>query len=100
MGELSEDICLDGGQPDRQLHDEDTAHLGGVGGVVNSAEDVGLDGVSDQNEHYKYPNLITNTWDSVGYGDSALPYKTALAAIISGRIPMARMRLYKPIILL
>ena len=76
MGELSEDICLDGGQPDGQLHDEDTAHLGGVGGVVNSSEDVGLDGVSDQNEHYKYPNLITNTWDSVGYGSSALPYKT------------------------
>ena len=70
MGEVSEDICFEGGPPDGLLHDEDTAHLGGAG-AVNSAEDVGLDGLPDAQEFYLYPNLeLHMSWDTLRQGQS------------------------------
>jgi hypothetical protein len=73
MGEVSEDICFEGGQPDSRLHDEDTAHLGGT---VNDAEDVGLDGLTDAQEHYCFPKFDGSSWswDTAYNGDPRLPY--------------------------
>ncbi|MGB7567996.1 MAG: cell surface protein SprA [Chitinivibrionales bacterium] len=73
MGEVSEDICLEGGPPDGLLNDEDTAHLGGAG-AVNSAEDVGLDGLPDASEFYLYPVLDSMKWDTLRQGNSWLPF--------------------------
>jgi hypothetical protein len=72
MGELSEDICFDGGTPDGRLHDEDTAHLG----VYDSLEDVGLDDLRDKDEYYQVPNLAALKWDTLRYGCDSLPYPT------------------------
>ena len=63
LGEVSEDISLDGGPPDGKYHFEDKYNSG----VFADSLDVGLDGRADTAEYYLVPNRDKTGWDKLGY---------------------------------
>jgi len=71
MGEMREDISLDGGVPNGREDREDTSQ------IINRESydknlDLGWDGLKDENEVYKYPSASSGEWAQLGYNDPLL----------------------------
>jgi cell surface protein SprA len=63
MGEVSEDVSLDGGPPNNKPELEDKQNTG----VRADSLDIGLDGLADTAEYYLVPNRDRNGWDKLRY---------------------------------
>ena len=65
MGEMREDLSLDGGPPNQSCDREDTSEV--WADVYNSNLDLGLDGKDDRLERYLIPSANNNGWDTLYY---------------------------------
>ena len=70
MGELREDVSLNGGPPNGRKDDEDTSTA--VVHNYNPKSDLGWDLLLDKKEVYLIPGLTPGTWDTLRYGDPLL----------------------------
>ncbi len=70
LGEISEDISIDGGPPNGVLDKENPKNLA----VITDSLNTGLDGVFDSLEYYVVPNATQTGWDTLGLGSDSLPF--------------------------
>lgn len=68
FGIIAEDLCLQGGKPNKEEDTEDPS----LTYEPNAALDVGLDGLLDTAEYYLVPNLDSLKWDTLRHGDPRL----------------------------
>ena len=72
IGEVSEDLSLDGGPPNKKTNDE---KFGARPGERDSEADLGLDSLPDSLESYLFPNFrdsVAPFWDTLGFENSLL----------------------------
>jgi hypothetical protein len=70
MGEMREDVSLNGGPPNHRWNREDTSYV--WTGRDDPNLDIGLDGLRDTAEYYLVPNATGTGWDTLHYGDPFL----------------------------
>ncbi len=71
MGEMREDVSLNGGPPNRLEDREDTAQT--MRSQTDNRElDLGWDLLRDEDEVYLIPSSVPGKWDTLRYGDSLL----------------------------
>jgi hypothetical protein len=71
MGEVSEDLSLNGGPPNGLFDYEDKPNTG----ILADSLNIGLDGLKDEQEYYCVPNETRTGWDTLRYGNPLLPYQ-------------------------
>ncbi len=69
IGQISEDLSLDGGPTNRKLDTEDKLVDGRRDGNLDLDEDVGIDGKADKDEIYLRPNALRDGWDTLRYSN-------------------------------
>lgn len=70
LGEISEDISLNGGPPNGKFDSENPRNIA----VITDSLNTGLDGVFDSLEYYLHPNETQTGWDTLWPGDPLLPF--------------------------
>ncbi len=71
MGDISEQLSLDGGPPNDFYDREDTSRVS-TQITYNPQFDRGLDFENDEDEQYLIPDLDNLLWDTLGYGNELL----------------------------
>lgn len=69
LGEVRQDLSLDGGLPDGQINKE---RKDDFQGAYKSEDDLGLDGLTNENEKYLFPNAKDKLWDTLKFDDPRL----------------------------